>query len=359
MCGRGGHRAHADVRGRGGRAAVRSGRTWRAAAGRQGHLFRRIQPQTAPFVRSVLYAAGRGHGCQAGAKLHNIFTIACCGSFRRRGKPCEPALDQAGLATRSGAIACRRWRSIRYICAMRQKNWPGATALFVSDVHLGPFAGREFARRLAEQMRALESRFAAFGWRLRGNQREYALFSGRNLRVRGATGQICRTGQQRRAVRATRKFGFARDDGALGRAIVGERARGSAPAGRADSHRWGRRVLFRSFRMGAVYSRTRGRTTRAFCFRTIPCARATAFSAREKRKLCFAGTRMADNSICWGSRPIPSATSPKRAPWNTSRAGGAMCWCRRASAAANGLCASARGRKSTGFIWRKFRAFEA
>lgn len=83
------------------------------------------------------------------------------------------------------------------------------------------------------------------------------------------------------------------------------------------------------------------------------------FSAREKRKLYFAGTRMADSSICWGSRPIPSATSPKRAPWNTLRAGEAMCWCRRALAVANGLCASARGRKSTGFIWRKFRAFEA
>lgn len=43
------------------------------------------------------------------------------------------------------------------------ENWPGATALFVSDVHLGPFAGREFAGRLAEQMRALEADLLLLG----------------------------------------------------------------------------------------------------------------------------------------------------------------------------------------------------
>ena len=43
------------------------------------------------------------------------------------------------------------------------ENWPGATALFVSDVHLGPFAGREFARRLAEQMRAISADLLLLG----------------------------------------------------------------------------------------------------------------------------------------------------------------------------------------------------
>ena len=47
-------------------------------------------------------------------------------------------------------------------------------------------------------------------------------------------------------------------------------------------------------------------------------ARDGFFGAREAYTYIYC-TRMADNSICWGSRPIPSATSPKRAPWNTSR----------------------------------------
>ena len=43
------------------------------------------------------------------------------------------------------------------------ENWPGATALFVSDVHLGPFAGREFARQLAAQLRAIPADILLLG----------------------------------------------------------------------------------------------------------------------------------------------------------------------------------------------------
>ena len=82
------------------------------------------------------------------------------------------------------------------------ENWPGATALFVSDVHLGPFAGREFAGRLAEQMRALEADLLLLGGDYAETGADMRVFLDRNLRVRGANGQICRAGQQRRAVRA-------------------------------------------------------------------------------------------------------------------------------------------------------------
>ena len=41
--------------------------------------------------------------------------------------------------------------------------WEGMTALFVSDIHLGPFAGREFARSLAEVIRGVDAQILLLG----------------------------------------------------------------------------------------------------------------------------------------------------------------------------------------------------